>query len=432
MKVLGMALSLLLLACVFALPGSAAEDFSFDLAEFEKKPLEWGGYAELKGEYLELNTDGALYRLNFYQENRTSLNRLSPTLQLDGSYKQGITTFSWVVQGSAQDDEIGWQDKADIFEGYGAVKLRPGLTLDLGKKVFRWGKGYAWNPVGFIDREKDPNDPEQSLEGYIGAGLDLVRSFSGPVQTMALTSVALPVWQGVNEDFGEPNNVNLAAKLYLLYRDIDIDFICYTGNSRSSRYGIDFSKNLAINFEVHGELAHIPGQPHRVLLEDNSVLRENISETSFQFGLRYLSASDVTTIVEYYHNDDGYSEEEQARFSRLAHDAYQQYLSSGSTLLLDQASDLARNYSRPQVGRNYLYLKTSQKEPFGLLYFTPGLTAIFNLDDQSYTISPEAAYTGLTNWQFRLRFSYVNGGYLSEQGEKPNRGKLELRGRYFF
>ena len=77
MKALVMSVGLLTLACFLAHPGWAAEDFSFDLAEFEKKPLEWGGYAELKGESLDLNTDGALYLLNYYQDNRSSLNRFS-------------------------------------------------------------------------------------------------------------------------------------------------------------------------------------------------------------------------------------------------------------------------------------------------------------------------------------------------------------------
>ncbi|HCC54049.1 MAG TPA: hypothetical protein DEQ20_03860, partial [Desulfobulbaceae bacterium] len=74
----------------------------------------------------------------------------------------------------------------------------------------------------------------------------------------------------------------------------------------------------------------------------------------------------------------------------------------------------------------------SQKEPFDLLYFAPGLTAIMNLDDHSWSLSPEAVYTGFTNWELRLRFSLLNGAVFSEYGEKQNSNKLELRIRYFF
>ena len=57
---------------------------------------------------------------------------------------------------------------------------------------------------------------------------------------------------------------------------------------------------------------------------------------------------------------------------------------------------------------------------------------VINLDDKSYSISPEMVYTGFTNWELRLRFSYLNGGTSTEYGEKMNSNKLELRLRYFF
>jgi len=39
------------------------------------------------------------------------------------------------------------------------------------------------NPVNFLDRAKDPNDPEQSLEGNVMATMDYIRSFDGPPRT---------------------------------------------------------------------------------------------------------------------------------------------------------------------------------------------------------------------------------------------------------
>lgn len=45
----------------------------------------------------------------------------------------------------------------------------------------RWGKGYAWNPVGFVERPKDPNDPELAREGYWMASADYIVNFTGPL-----------------------------------------------------------------------------------------------------------------------------------------------------------------------------------------------------------------------------------------------------------
>ncbi|OPL16655.1 MAG: hypothetical protein AVO38_07615 [delta proteobacterium ML8_D] len=410
----------------------ADDEFSFELEEFERKTLENGGYAELKFEHMDINHDSAFARLNLDQP-RSTLDRLYGSLQIDGYYTKKIISFNWVLNAYAQQDDMGWTDKADVYESYVNIKPTPVLTAGVGKKLYRWGTGYAWNPIGFINRPKDPNDPEEAMEGYITAEMDLIKSFSGPLQTVAFTTAILPVWQGVNEDFGEMNHMNLAARLYFLYRDTDIDLIFYTGDSRSTCYGLDFSRNLAPNFEIHGELGYVPDQKRVVMQDDGFAMVSESAAVSYLFGLRYLTENDITGIIEYYHNDAGYTEEEMERFFQLVSDGENQFLSSGSSLLLERARDMSmRGYGRPQAGRNYLYARFTHKEPFDILYFSPGLFSIINLDDKSYSISPQIVYTGFTNWELRLRFSYINGGTSTEYGEKMNSNKLELRVRYFF
>jgi hypothetical protein len=53
--------------------------------------------------------------------------------------------------------------------------------------------------------------------------------------------------------------------------------------------------------------------------------------------------------------------------------------------------------------RDYLYLRISQKEPFDILYFTPSITWIYNVNDESYSLAPELLYTGITNFELRLK-----------------------------
>jgi hypothetical protein len=74
----------------------------------------------------------------------------------------------------------------------------------------------------------------------------------------------------------------------------------------------------------------------------------------------------------------------------------------------------------------------SQKEPFDILYFTPAVTTILNLDDRSFSLSPELLYTGITNLELRLKATALIGDNFSEYGEKPNDARLELRVRYYF
>ncbi|MDP3038125.1 MAG: hypothetical protein Q8N07_10375, partial [Rhodocyclaceae bacterium] len=71
-----------------------AEEFSFDTAEFDKKPFEFGGYLELKQERAWLNPDGALYKLNFYNRApRDTLDRTAATLKLDGKFTRDDFIF---------------------------------------------------------------------------------------------------------------------------------------------------------------------------------------------------------------------------------------------------------------------------------------------------------------------------------------------------
>jgi len=79
-----------------------------------------------------------------------------------------------------------------------------------------------------------------------------------------------------------------------------------------------------------------------------------------------------------------------------------------------------------------LYLRVTQKEPFDILYFTPAITTIMNLNDKSLSISPELLYAGVKNLELRLKGSVLLGQNGSEYGEKPNDYRIELRVRYHF
>jgi len=420
---------------LFFLPlnAMAAGEYSFDVEEFESKSFEWGGYAEIKFDHIDLNTDSAFYGLNFHQDPGSTIDRYTGALQLEYSYKKGLGAFNGVLRAEAGQDDVGWSDSADVYEANLSLTPTPFVTADIGKKVFKWGKGYAWNPVGFIDRTKDPNNPEEALEGYFGAGVDLIKSLDGSIRTVALTTVALPVWRDVNEDFGEVNHVNLAAKLYLLCWNTDIDFVIFSGSSRSTRYGVDFSRNLAENFEIHGEFAYLTDVKQKYLSEAGTLTQKEHSANRHLLGLRYLTESDVTTIIEYYHNGAGFSASELERFYQLVADADIQLLNTGADTLYQEAKNISdMGYGSPQVGRNYLYLKINQKDPFDILYFTPGLITIVNLDDRSYSVSPEMLYTGFTNWEIRLRYTLLGGDDFTEFQEKQNENKLEFRVRCYF
>jgi len=112
---------------------------------------------------------------------------------------------------------------------------------------------------------------------------------------------------------------------------------------------------------------------------------------------------------------------------------YDFFLVAGNESLLKKAIGITEgNYGRPNPLKDYLYLRISQKEPFNILYFTPAITGIMNLNDQSVSISPELLYTGITNLELRLKAIALVGQNGSDYGEKPNDYRIELRLRYYF
>jgi hypothetical protein len=409
-----------------------AGEYDFDPAETEKKPYSLGGYLEFRPVLNGLDRRAAFNKLKFYKRDESNpLPEYNFGLQLEGSYEKGISKLFARFNTSLVNSYLGWSDSSSLYEGY--LSLKPSSSLDIytGKKTLKWGKGYAWNPVAFFDRPKNPDDPELNLEGFVVVGADYIRSFEGPLKTFSVTPVILPAYQDINDDFGTKDRINFGGKIYLLYYDTDIDFLFLSGGSKSPRYGLDFSRNLGTNLEIHGELAWIQGSKKIVADASGSsrVMEEDVGV--FLLGLRYLSERETTVIAEYYHNGGGYTKQEMKDYYSLIDSGYTQYLQTGNDALLQRASNLTA-YAKPSLMRDYLYLRISQKEPFNILYFTPALTGIVNLQDKSFSISPEVVYTGFTNWELRLKGTYLSGDRWSEYGEKPYDYRIELRVRYYF
>jgi hypothetical protein len=424
------------LACCLLFAAAAArgaESHTFDATEFQKKPYEFTGYMEFRYDHFRYNSSGSQYQLNNFRAPRAGLERATALFKPAGKLRGGDFTLNARAHIEFEQDNLDSARTRRFDELFMSYKPDPGFTLDAGKTAIKWGKGYAWNPVGFVERQKDPNDPELAREGFTALSADFIRNFDGPLQTVAFTPVLLPVRSRVNGDFGQPGHDNVAAKLYLLYRDTDIDFMFLSNGSRARRFGFDFSRNLASNLEVHGEWARIADAQRRVTDAAGNVTVKGGAVSSYLLGLRYLTERETTIIAEVYRNGAGYAADELRAFHQLTDAAYRSFLAGGNTTLLQRAQSLSQSgYGRPNPGRNYAYLRVSQKEPFDILYFTPALTLIANLADRSFSVAPEAVYTGITNVELRVRAFFLGGGGESEFGERQNRRRLELMARFYF
>jgi hypothetical protein len=196
---------------------------------------------------------------------------------------------------------------------------------------------------------------------------------------------------------------------------------------------MDFASNLSPNFEIHGEAAYLTD----VSLLDvtpECKLRQEAPANVFSYlaGLRYRTQADIGIIAEYYYNGAGNRMASQQRFYDCVHRAWEAEdpdLLAGLPLTggLDQGP-----FTKPNPMRRYVNLRAWWDEPHNLLYFVPAIQVLYNLDDDSYSISPEFNYDGIDELSMRLRLTVPIGDRLTEWGEKAHDYMVEFRLRYYF
>lgn len=400
---------------------SEEDEYSFDIESIKKKPLQFGGYLEFRPSLSVLDLDSGSYKLRFFNRYEgESVSDYNFNALLDLSYEKGIFKAMARSNSLITKSFAGWDQSTSLYEAFLSVKPSNSISLEVGKKRLKWGKGYAWNPVAFIDRSKNPNDPELALEGFTVATLNYIKSFQGKLKTISFTAVLLPVNDSFNSGFGINDHINFGGKVYFLFNDTDIDIMFLSGKSMPDRYGIDFSRNLGSNLEVHGELAYTPDF-------------NKINAFSYLLGIRFLTKTDITFFLEYYKNGQGFLPGEMEDYYLEIDQAYQAFLlSNDDTYLKFLAENTDPAYRSFAPMRDYLYFRMSWKEPGGILYFVPSLTTIFNTADYSFSIAPELLYTPVTNLELRSKISILIGEKGSDFGEKQNNFRLEFRGRYYF
>ena len=405
----------------------AAESHGSGAAGSEPKPFEFGGYVEAKFTRYQLNRDGAFYHVAFAgQPQRGTLDRTSAMLMLTGTARAGEWLLRFGTHSEVENDQMAHESESRFDELFSSWKPRPDFTLDAGKIVLKWGKGYSWNPVAFVERPKDPSDPRLPREGYTMVATTVTQNLPGALGTVAFIPLLLPVTESVNSDFGRHGHLNVAGRLQLLYRDTDIDFYFLNKGSRSRRFGADFSHDLTDDLEIYGEWARISAQDFRLTTPAGADYTRREAASSYLAGMRYRTQRRASVIVELQHNGTGFSTDEFRDFIALVDNAVQ---AGAGSALTERAQRLADGgFGRLKPLRNYLYVRASQSA----LPFTPSIRATVNLQDGSYSIAPELLYNIRGQWGLRARFTLLSGGPATEYGEKYYSRRVELRLHYHF
>jgi hypothetical protein len=384
--------------------------------------LEWSGNLDMKYALFAMDQNSAQYRLQFFTRHPSSSllsqYRLEPYLNAD--YRTGDVRFTLKTHATYYSDADA---RFDLFETYGSFNPSFNMTLQAGKRMYSWGKGYAFNPVGFVNPIKDPENPELAQAGLLSTNVEYIKSFqSDALQSYALMFVVIPSSEILNSRYGEFEKTDIAVKTYFLLWDTDLDLMAYYSKDKPKRYGLDFARNLKENLELHGEISLNLNAPRYAILNDFIDI-EPSDELSYLFGIRFLSESNITAIAEYYHTGLG--------LNRSEYEQYANYLKTGAAsnnpFVVQQALSVSQTYFRGStLMQDYLYLKITYPEPFDWLYFTPSLYTIYNLADKSFLLSLQINYKPVTNVEFIFWPSTLVGGGQTEYGSRQVKERIEL------
>ena len=399
-------------------------DFSIN----NEPELEWSGNLDVKYSLFNMDKNSAQYKLQFMKElpssSLLSQYRLEP--YLNAEYRTSELGFFLKTHATYYSDDNA---RFDLFEAYANYNPSFNVSLQAGKKVYNWGKGYAFNPVGFVNPVKDPENPELARAGLLSANFEYIKSFQSDVlQSFSFLAILIPTSDVSGSAFGEVKNTDIALKSYFLLFDTDIDLLAYYSNNNAKRFGFDFARNLQDNIEIHGELSYNQ-DVERFTIANNTLASERVDAYSFLFGLRYLDASNTTIILEYYHNGSGINKSEYGEYNSFLNNG----ANSINPLVAQQTFSVNQNYFKSTtLMKDYLYLKISHPEPFDWLYFTPSLFSIYNLADNSFLLSFQMSYKPVTNIEFLFWPSFLFGDDNTEFGSRQVQQKIELWARVYF
>jgi len=151
----------------------------------EEPNVEWNGNLDAKYTVLRFAANSPIARLQFFQQSipsTASQYRLEP--YLNAAYTMSDVGFQMRLHGTYYDDR---RSSMDLFEAFARYSPSIQTSFQTGKSVYTWGKGYAFNPVGFVNPAKDPENPELAQAGLLSAHVEYVGSYtSGPVQSFSV------------------------------------------------------------------------------------------------------------------------------------------------------------------------------------------------------------------------------------------------------
>jgi hypothetical protein len=199
-------------------------------------------------------------------------------LQTSFSYKHGERwRFSTSLTGEFVSSPEA-NSRLQVREAYAGLSTGD-FDWTLGKRILKWGTGYAFTPTGVLDPSRiptDPTDPTDHLSLNQGRELGSLSWTNGPSSATAVWSSAGLLGKRVPGVYD-----TVALRYNVLYKGVDSAVIFAHDSHRQDLWGANFTRVFGDGLEFHGEFARR-------------------STSAGLFGINYTHSSGWGAIAEYY------------------------------------------------------------------------------------------------------------------------------------
>lgn len=412
-----------------------AEEYTFDAAAFTKKTLEYSGTIEARASTALAQKQSIAGRLKYYDSAHppdlldTYVMIATPSVLYEKGKLALHASAEARVYYNYPQHEYG--TGIALLDGYALYEGSTHWSILAGKKRYKWGSGYIYNPVAYVSRPKDVHNVDAAQEGYYAATLRYNRSVAwGGIKNYAHEIVYIPVTDALNKGYAGSSRSWLLNHAYVLVFNADVDLFFNVTPRLDFTTGVSAAYNLLANWEVHGECSYLP-QTFKTVMGAGAVPQQVVRRDVVQAvaGTRYLAPFEATFYAEYLYNGEGLNVQEMERW----YDAALGSIAQGDTMQLSRMrASWMRHVGTQFLMQHYLYFKVQYPEPFNLLYITPSVYIVMNIVDTSFLTGIDVAYKRFDTFSLNLKLVGMGGVTPAEYASKVSRGSIDIGVKYYF
>jgi hypothetical protein len=342
----------------------------------------------------------------------------------------GLGGFSTLLNLSTSTDNLHSPDyNYSLRECAFDYSLSDQVDITIGKKILKWGTGYAFNPTGVVEPQRSPSDPSDRLGQNEGSKLAAVDFFMGnnSLTFVYVNDSRVQSWQwhwGTQE---------FALRAYTFLSGLDLSLVGHYREGDRLELGTNWSYVVGDNLELHGEFLGKEGSStlyHQAIATDDdqqifsshpyTAMYNNSNRIFYKLllGGQFTFDNGVNIAIEYYRNTEGLSGTQWKRWMKFV--KFQSDIQRGLIPISPELVGPSRN--------NLLWaLQTlsprgaMQDYLFGREYFATGdwgidLIQFMNAQDFSAVLVPTLSFKLSDNLSAYGRLSVFTGKNDSEFG----------------